>query len=79
VSAGVITNLVNKQGTLSGTSNIIGLQNVSTNLTNPGGTTPVIGAGVSYDITPTQVLGLSLGYQQQAGIKSGAITYTIGF
>jgi hypothetical protein len=79
VSAGVITNLVNKQGTLSGTSNIIGLQTVSANLTNPGGTTPVIGAGVSYDITPTQVLGLSLGYQQQAGIKSGAVTYTIGF
>ena len=79
VSAGVIKNLVNKQGTLSGTSNIIGLQNFSTPLTNSGSTTPVIGAGVSYDVTPSQVLGLSVGYQQQSGIKSGAVTYTVGF
>jgi len=79
VSAGVIKNLVNKQGTLSGTSNIIGLQNFSTPLTGSGSTTPVIGAGVSYDVTPNQVLGLSVGYQQQSGIKSGALTYTVGF
>jgi hypothetical protein len=79
VSAGVIKNLVYKQGTLSGTSNIIGLQTFSTPLTGAGSTTPVIGAGVSYDVTPSQVLGLSVGYQQQSGIKSGALTYTVGF
>lgn len=79
VTAGVISNLSNKQGTLSGTSNIIGLQNFSTNLSNPGGTTPVLGAGVSYDVTPNQVIGLSLGWQQQSGIKSGTLTYTVGF
>lgn len=79
ITGGVITNLVNKQGTLSGSSNIIGLKNFSTNLTNPGGTTPVVGAGISYDVTPTQVIGLSVGWQQQSGIKSGALTYTVGF
>ena len=79
VSAGVIKNLVYKQGTVSGTSNIIGLQNFSTPLTGSGSTTPVIGAGISYDVTPSQVLGLSVGYQQQSGIKSGALTYTVGF
>ncbi|CAB4124945.1 Autotransporter beta-domain containing protein [uncultured Caudovirales phage] len=83
VSAGVIQNLSYSAGTLTGSSEIIGLNSINTKLPGSGYTSLSLGTGVSYDLAKNQYIGASLGWQQKSllntSILSGAVTYTVGF
>lgn len=83
VSAGVIQNLSYNSGTLTGSSDIIGLNSINSKLPGSGYTSTSLGMGVSYDLAKNQYLGLSIGWQEKSllntSVISGAATYTIGF
>lgn len=83
ISAGMIKNINYSAGTLSGTSGIYGLQTFNTTLPAQGYTSPTLGAGVSYDLAPHQVITISTGWQQKTLTNTsqitGAVNYTIGF
>lgn len=83
VTAGVLHNVKHKSGTLTGTSGIIGAENISTNLPGSGYTTPTVGLGVSYDVAKNQVISVSTGWQQKSlsntNITTIGVNYTAGF
>ena len=83
VTAGVLHNVNHKTGTLTGTSGIIGAENISVNLPGNGYTTPTVGLGVSYDVAKNQVISVSTGWQQKSlsntNITTIGVNYTSGF
>jgi hypothetical protein len=83
VSAGVVQNLSYSAGTISGTSDIINLNKFNSQMSGQGYTSPTVGFGASYALSKNEYLGLSVGWQERSmlnvNVKSGTITYTVGF
>jgi outer membrane autotransporter protein len=83
VSAGMIKNLSYSAGALSGTSDIIGMSTFNSQLPAQGYTSPIVGAGLSYDVAKNQVVTVSTGWQQKTLTNTsqitGSVNYTVGF
>ena len=83
ISAGVVRNLTNAPGAISGTSEIYNMFTFDT--TNPGKkyTSGALGAGLTYEFMPNHKVGVNVGWQQKslidANVKSFGINYTYGF
>ena len=83
VALSATANLSNQGGSVSGTSNIVGMQNYSVALPANGGGTLGMGAGMSVDLGHKQSLGLSAALQQpslaQISVSSVSLSYSVGF
>lgn len=83
VSGGVVQNLKNSAGAISGNSEIYNMTQFSNIMPSQRYTSGSLGAGVSYELLPNQRVGVNVGWQQKslinANVGSVGITYSIGF
>ena len=83
VSAGLVRNLTNTPGSISGTSEIHNMFTFETK--NPGKkyTSGALGAGLTYEFIPNHKVGVNVGWQQRSlidmNVKSFGLNYTVGF